>query len=157
ATRDLDFVIAPTREQVRGLVTSFPRSDFYVDERAALEALDTHGQFNVVDKNTGWKADFIIRKPRSFSTSEFDRRYRATLDGVELTVATAEDVLLAKLEWAKLGESERQIEDAATILRVRAHRIDREYLANWVRQLGVEAEWKAAARRAGLTSSETTT
>jgi hypothetical protein len=150
ATRDLDFVIAPARDQIRALVAAFPRDRFYVDERAALEALDSHGQFNVIDIHTGWKADFIIRKPRPFSRTEFDRRYRAGLDGVEVSIATAEDVLLAKLEWAGLGGSDRQIEDAATILRVRAHQIDRDYVETWVRELRVEAEWAKALRAAGL-------
>ena len=150
ATRDLDFVISPTREQVRALVAELPKDEFYVDERAALEALNGHGQFNAIDTTTGWKADFIIQKPRSFSRSEFERRYRATLDGVELTIATAEDVLLAKLEWAKLGSSDRQIEDAATILKARADRMDRPYLEVWIRQLGVESQWQAALRAAGI-------
>jgi hypothetical protein len=34
-----------------------------------------------------------------------------TLLGVAIHVATAEDTVLAKLEWAKLGESERQLAD----------------------------------------------
>jgi hypothetical protein len=144
ATRDLDFVISPTREQIRALVAALPKDEFYVDERAALEALNGHGQFNAIDTITGWKADFIIRKPRSFSTSEFERRYRATLDGVELTIATAEDVVLAKLEWAKLGSSDRQIEDAATVLRARAPHLDWDYLDRWTRHLGVEIQWRAA-------------
>lgn len=150
ATRDLDFVIAPTREQIRSLVSALPKDQYYVDEGAALEALNTHGQFNVIDTTTGWKADFIIRKPRPFSQSEFARRYRTTIDGVELAIATAEDVVVAKLEWAKLGSSQRQIEDVVTILRARATSIDQEYLNQWIGLLGVEAEWNAALQAAGI-------
>jgi len=150
ATRDLDFVISPTRNQVLALVAALPKEQFYVDEHAALEALNTQGQFNVIDMNTGWKADFIIRKLRSFSQAEFERRYRVTLDGVELSIATAEDVLLAKLEWAKLGGSDRQIEDAAAILRTRPREIDRPYVDGWIRQLGLEPQWAAALRISGI-------
>lgn len=85
-----------------------------------------------------------------FSETEFSRRYRASLDGVELTIATAEDVLLAKLEWAKLGESSRQIEDAAEILKARNAQLDHAYLTQWIRQLGVETQWSAALRVAGV-------
>lgn len=154
ATRDLDFVIAPTREQVRALVAALPKDQYYVDERAALEALNTHGQFNVIDTTTGWKADFIIKKPGSFSQSEFSRRYRTTVDGVGLTIATAEDVLLAKLEWARLGASHRQIEDAATILRARAGDMDQEYLNQWIQRLGVESEWDTVLRVSGISLQE---
>lgn len=150
ATRDLDFVIWPTREQIRALIAELPRGEFYVDERVALEALSSYGQFNVISLATGWKADFMIRKPRPFSETEFSRRYRATLDGVELAIATAEDVLLAKLEWAKLGESSRQIEDAAEILKARNTQLDQAYLNQWIQQLGVYAQWNAALRVAGI-------
>lgn len=64
ATIDLDFVVAPTRNQIRSLVAMLPKDHFYVDEGAALEALDTYGQFNAIHTESGWKADFIIRKPR---------------------------------------------------------------------------------------------
>jgi hypothetical protein len=40
-------------------------------------------------------------------------------EGMHVPIATAEEVVLAKLEWAKLGESARQVEDAAGILRAR--------------------------------------
>lgn len=150
ATRDLDFVIAPTREQVRALVAALPKDQYYVDEHAALDALNTHSQFKVIDTTTGWKADFIINKPRPFSQSEFSRRYRTTVDGVELVIATAEDVLIAKLEWAKLGSSQRQIEDAVTILRARSTSIDKEYLNQWIERLGIQTQWKEALRVSGI-------
>jgi hypothetical protein len=150
ATIDLDFVIAPTREQIRSLVAMLPREEFYVDEGAALEALNAHGQFNAIHMESGWKADFIIQKRRPFSTSELERRQRAILDGVELTIATAEDVVLAKLEWSKLGGSARQIEDAATVLRARRQRLDWDYLDTWIPRLGVEAQWSSALAAAGI-------
>ena len=59
------------------------------------------------------KVDLILRKDRTFSVTEFERRETHEVEGMRLTLATPEDVLLAKLEWAKLGDSERQLEDAA--------------------------------------------
>ena len=60
---------------------------------------------NVVDWVTGWKIDFIIRKSRAFSEEEFLRRTRFTLQAVPLSVASAEDVVISKLEWAKVAQS----------------------------------------------------
>jgi len=79
-----------------------------MDEAAALEAYDGEGQFNVVDLATGWKADLIMRRSRAFSSTEFDRRTVVEFEGMRVPIATAEDVVLAKLEWAKLGESARR-------------------------------------------------
>lgn len=150
ATQDIDFVVAPTRDQVALLLSQLPRTEYYVDEAAAFDALAHESQFNAIDLSTGWKIDFICRRSRPFSRTEFERRTRVDLDGFPLYVATAEDVLLAKLEWAKLGGSQRQVEDAAGLLRVRRDDLDRGYLLHWVAALELETEWLAAQRTAGL-------
>ena len=92
-----------------------------MDLDAALEARKHQSLFNVVDMATGWKIDLIIRKSRPFSQEEFRRRKRVNLQGGPLFVASAENVVVSKLEWAKLAQSQRgwHIEDVAGILRMR--------------------------------------
>lgn len=150
-TQDIDFVIAPTPDQLRSLAALLPATEYYFDLNAALDAQRRESLFNMIDLATGWKIDFIIRKSRPFSREEFDRRLIVEFEGMRLSVATAEDVLIAKLEWAKRGESQRQIEDAAGILRIRTENLDRKYIENWVRQLGLEEQWQAARQAGGGT------
>ena len=145
-TQDIDFVIAPTTDQLRSLL--LPATEYYFDLNAALDAQRREGLFNIIDLATGWKIDFIIRKSRPFSLEEFGRRLVVEFEGMHLSVATAEDVLIAKLEWAKRGGSQRQLEDAAGILRIRSGNLDRKYIENWVRELKLEKPWEAV-RRAG--------
>jgi hypothetical protein len=64
-------------------------------------------------------------------------------------VAAPEDIVLSKLEWAKAGGSLRQIEDAAGILKAQPA-LDFAYLAEWVRDLGIEEQWNAARAAAGI-------
>jgi hypothetical protein len=151
-TQDVDFVIMPTREQLRALVASFPDPHFYVDPAAAMEALGERGQFNVIDRENAYKADFIIQKGDPFNQEEFSRRTPAIVSGVPLMIATAEDVILSKLHWSKLGSSLRQIEDAAGILELRAAQLDRAYLEGWVAKLGLQEQWMAALKAARLPS-----
>jgi hypothetical protein len=40
--------------------------------------------FNVVDPETGWKADLILRKRRPFSETELSRREAADFQGISL-------------------------------------------------------------------------
>lgn len=150
ATQDIDFVISPTADQLRAFATMLPHKEYYLDLEAALEAQQRHGQFNVIDLATGWKVDLIVRKSRLFSREEFDRRGAVEFQGMQLVIATAEDVLLAKLEWARLGESHRQLEDAAGILRVRGTDLDHAYIQRWVGQLDLVEQWQAARRMAGI-------
>jgi hypothetical protein len=149
ATQDIDIVISPSPAQIRALAKDLPDSEYYVDEEAALDAVRRRTQFNVIDLETGWKIDLIIRKSRSFSLEEFERRETVTYQGMQLAVATAEDILIAKLEWAKRGSSLRQIEDAAGILRIRSHQLDQDYIEHWIGELGLEEEWNQC-REVGL-------
>jgi len=147
STQDIDVVIAPDRPGLERLMARFPEADFCVSRDAAMQAFRQTSLFNVIELASGWKIDFILRKARDFSRVEFERRMAADALGISIYVATPEDVILAKLEWAKRSESERQIEDAGGVLRVQGDRLERGYLARWVGELGLEAQWDAAVRR----------
>lgn len=67
--------------------------------------------------------------------------------GLPIWIATAEDVILAKLEWAKRTGSERQLRDVEGILQTQAEALDRPYLERWVRALDVVEEWQTVRER----------
>jgi hypothetical protein len=150
ATQDIDLIIEATPAQLRSLVDSLPRDKYYVDVDAALEALVCRSMFNVIDLATGWKIDLIIRKSRPFSEKEFGRRQRIDVQGIHLFVASAEDVILSKLEWAKLSQSLRHVEDAAGILRLRWGTLDHTYLETWVHALQLQTQWQEAKQKAAI-------
>lgn len=147
ATQDIDFVVDPTDEELARLVGLLETQDYYVSLDAAREALEVRGQFNAIDRTTGWKIDLIIRKDRPFSREEFSRRREESPLGFSLEVATAEDVLLAKLEWAKQTGSEQQMGDVVGILSSQGESLDRTYIEKWVEELELEDEWEAAQER----------
>jgi hypothetical protein len=144
ATMDLDLVVDATADQLRALVSTLAGPDIYVSEDAALEALAHQSMFNVIEISTGWKADLIIRRSRPFSRTEFGRRRAFEFEGTPLWVTTVEDLIIAKLEWATLGTSARQIEDVAALLRVAGGQVDTSYMERWIRELGLEPGWHAA-------------
>lgn len=144
ATLDVDLVIDASADQLTRLVAALTSPTTYVSAEAAREALAHAGMFNVIDTQSGWKADLIIRKPRSFSRTEFGRRQPLELDGVQAWVATVEDTIIAKLEWARLGGSARQLEDVEALLSVAGDALDRAYVERWVTELGLQHEWRSA-------------
>jgi predicted nucleotidyltransferase len=150
STQDIDVIVEATPAQLRGLVRSLPVDQYYSDLDAALQAHWAESMFNVIDLSTGWKIDFILRKSRPFSREEFRRRVRVNLQGVSLFVASAEDMVVAKLEWSKLAQSQRQIDDAAAILRARGETLDRSYIEKWTKELHLEGEWDKARGAAGI-------
>ena len=90
----------------------------------------------------------MIRKESEFSVTEFQRREEVQFGDLRLVVAKPEDVLIAKLEWAKTGESERQIRDAAGIIEIQGPALDREYVEKWVAALDLEDQWRRARTEA---------
>jgi len=143
-TQDVDIVIAPTLGSLQKLVRQFPEDEYYVSREAALQAYGAESLFNVIDLSSGWKIDFIVRKSRPFSLEEFERRREADILGTTLFIASAEDVILSKLEWAKMSGSERQINDVVGILRTQGDDLDLRYVERWVAVLGLESQWQQA-------------
>lgn len=143
STQDVDLVVELDRASLDRLLGGLPEDRYYVSPEAAVDAVRRRSQFNVIDFETGWKADLIVRKNRPFSASEFARRKAAHVLGVPVMIASPEDVILSKLEWAKKsGGSERQLRDVTGILRAPGQSIDRAYISRWVEELGVAELWE---------------
>lgn len=105
--------------------------------------------FNVVHLETGFKVDLIMRKSRQFSRVEFSRRQQAVYGGQNRWFATPEDVILAKLEWTMMGDTERQFTDALNVARIQGKALDRVYLQTWAKELEVEKLLRRLFRELG--------
>ncbi len=146
ATNDIDIVIAPAEGQLRKLKELLPETDYYFDLDDALDAVRRRSQFNVIDFASVWKVDLIIQKRRLYDRTAFDHKVSIDHEGIRLFVTTAEDSIISKLDWAKLGDSGIQLRDVAGILRARSELLDRAYIEHWVRELQLEEQWEAAGR-----------
>lgn len=141
ATMDVDLVIEAAPAGIDVFVDRMEARGYYVSREAAHDALASATMFNVIDPNSGWKADLIIRKARPFSEAEFARRETRELLGMSIAVSRVEDLIIAKLEWASLGGSSRQLEDVSTLIRLAAPELDTAYVQHWVEVLGLEVLW----------------
>ena len=136
-TQDADVIIETDLNAFLRFIESLG-DEFYADADAARNAHAGNRMVNVIHMATGFKVDLILRKARRFSKVEFERRQQIKFLGRLRWFATPEDIILAKLEWAKIGQSERQFEDALNVAKVQGHALDREYLAKWAPELGIE-------------------
>ena len=146
-TRDIDLVIDPDASSLEAFCGALDSERFHV--AGADEALAHRDMFNVIDLTSGWKVDCIIKKTRPFSDSEFERRTEVEIAGVTVAVATAEDTILAKLEWSKQSASAVQRADVAALLASPALELDQAYLDRWADVLGVRRELDEARAGAG--------
>lgn len=140
-TQDVDIVADIKLEHVPKLVEHL-QDGFYVDEVMIQKSVSQKSSFNILHKQSLFKVDIFIPRNRPFEQSQFRRAQLQALADIEhakAQVASAEDILLAKLEWYHEGGevSERQWRDVLGILKVQANALDMEYLHYWAHELGV--------------------
>ena len=156
ATMDVDIVADLRLEHVEPLVRILGDA-FYADAEMMRAAVRRRRSFNLIHLETMFKVDVFVRKERPFDQAQFERRVLQTMTtDPERTayVASAEDTILAKLEWYRMGgqTSDRQWRDVQDVLKVQEARLDLPYLRHWAAQLGLrdlmeralsEAEYQA--------------
>ena len=141
STLDADMVAEIHLEQVSALVKALG-DDFYADDEMIRDAINHLSSFNLIHLKTMFKVDVFIRKERPFDRIQFQRRVEqlfATNPEQKAFMTTAEDIILAKLEWYRLGNefSDRQWRDILGVLKVQANRLDLDYLRQWAVELKV--------------------
>ena len=126
-TRDIDLVVAFFLKDV-ALIQDVLGGDYYVSDEAAREAVMHQTSFNAIHTTTMIKVDFMIRKWEEFRLHEFERRRRMRIGDFEAWVVSKEDLILSKLDWARLSSSVRQMADVQNLL---ATGCDLDYIGEW--------------------------
>lgn len=127
STRDVDVVVAVQPEQLLAWLAAVDAAQFYVPTESARSAIRNGGSFNILHLVSGAKIDVFVPEPNDrLAGALLARRVRSEVFGVACWIASAEDVLLAKLRWRLTTRSERQWMDCGEI--VAAVPLDREYL-----------------------------
>lgn len=142
-TRGIDIVVQVSSADADRLTELF-RDDFYVEPDAVSRAIAERTAFNVIHTGSVVKVDFVVRKDSEYRREKFRRRRRVTIDDIAIFIVAPEDLIISKLDWARDSRSEIQLADVRNLLTADAD-LDREYLARWVRRLGLDALYREVA------------
>ncbi|MGB9300666.1 MAG: hypothetical protein WCD51_08750 [Anaerolineae bacterium] len=142
ATMDADLVADMRQEHVAPFVEALGET-FYADAEMMREAIGQHKSFNLIHLDTMFKVDVFVARPRDFDRAQLARRQLHLLaedPERRAYVASAEDTVLAKLEWYWLGgqASDRQWRDVLGVLKVQGQRLDLAYMRHMAAGLGVQ-------------------
>lgn len=132
ATRDFDFVIQLNENDILKFASNF-KVGYYCNEESIFDAVKHHSMFNIIDHESGYKADFIVLKNEIYRKTEFERRQRIMFFEKEVFVVSVEDLILSKLIWIQDFPSIMQKNDLEQLLELES--LDKVYLQKWVSDL----------------------
>jgi hypothetical protein len=130
-TRDIDIVVELSLERTDEFTDLFP--DSYFNKEIIRNEIIRKGIFNIIDHETGFKLDFIVRKETEYYQLAFNRRQRIKELDTELWVISLEDLIIAKIIWIQQIQSEKQIQDIENLLL--NPDVEMNYINDWCNKL----------------------
>ena len=140
ASGDVDVVADVQLHHVQTLAENL-KAEFYVDDLMMRRAISDGRSFNIIHLKAIFKIDIFI-PATELGRQQLVRREQHLLDSTGLQriwIASAEDTILAKLNWYRLGQgtSELQWRDVTGIIGAGRARLDQDYLNSWAERLGL--------------------
>ena len=142
-TQDVDIIARVGMNHVDPLVSQLS-SSFYIDAEMIRGAITNQSSFNLLHLETMFKVDIFVAGNGVFEQKQLARCTKRMLVNGDMNalayVVSAEDTILAKLRWYRMGgeTSERQWRDVEGVLKVQGERLDFEYMRGMAKQIGVD-------------------
>jgi hypothetical protein len=143
ATLDVD-IIADLKINHIAYLNQILEHQYYIDEDMIADAIRTSSSFNLIHLETIIKIDVFIHKEDSYAEMALRRKRQDTFEelaNVEFYFSSPEDIIIAKLQWYKIGGfvSERQWLDTIGVIKVQGDLLDKKYLKSWSQKLGLSS------------------
>lgn len=130
-TNDIDIVIQVHPYHVEKILKHFP--DWKDFEDSFKEDVKRGVLFNITDFDTGIRYDFITYRDSDYNWRAFERRIKVDFLGQECYIASIEDLIISKLQWYNISQSQKQLEDLKFLLLDDGLNMD--YINNWIYKL----------------------
>ena len=147
STRDVDVSVMLPLEQVGSFVQAFQSLDYYVFADAIIDAVIARQPFNIIDAQSGYKADIFVVDPQHPTPLEqraLQRRRRQVYDetsGAQAVFYSPEDVIVYKLKYYLEGRMPKHLRDIGAMLVVQGEALDYDYIAEWAERIGAADVW----------------
>jgi hypothetical protein len=142
-TNDLDIVL-DCEGIDPGQLSMLFLPEYFVDEEMVVNSI-VHGMmFNAIPVYGGMKVDLVPLPDEPFERQAFERRQVVDWHDTPVFATAPDDLVIAKLRWAKASGSERQLADVRAIMALELFDEHDEYFQRWISALGLEATLDAS-------------
>jgi hypothetical protein len=132
-------------------------SEYYIDEKAARDAIQHNTSFSGIHIGSLLKFDAFLSENSEFEQEVYRRvrRYALVENAYPFCLASPEDVVLMQLERYRAGgqRADDQWNDILGVLKVQGTELDFTYLQRWAAMLKVDDLLESAYSDAGLRES----
>lgn len=108
----------------------------------AETARANNGHFNLIHRDTGFKADMYPTGRDELNAWAFRGKRPVEFAGETVMLASPEYVIVRKLAYYREGRSEKHLRDIRAMLAVSGEQLDRSSLDEWIQRCGLETEWR---------------
>ena len=138
STKDADFVAEIGSQSIVQLANQLG-PQFRLDPQPSFEMVTMTLRYILEVVGVPFKIEVFRLSDDPHDQERFRRRRRVKLLGREVSVPTAEDVIVTKVRWAVLARRPKDSEDARAVIAVQGDRIDWDYVNGWCDRLGCRA------------------
>jgi len=144
-TNDIDVVLDLQARGIESFCKEFPAPEYYLSRAAVESAVRRRFQFNIIHPSSGFKVDCILAGSDAFDQEQLQRAVQVPQKEGAYAVrfASAEDVIIKKMEYFRLGQSEKHLRDISGILKTQGEQIDHAYIQMWAERKGLTEIWNA--------------
>lgn len=143
-THDIDIIVDLTTDFIEKFHDIYDEKRFYVPpvETLKIEAgRSSRGHFNLLDKESGFKADIYLKGQDKLHEWAFKKSVKGLIDSETVSIAPPEYVIVRKLIYYKEGRSEKHLEDIGNVIRTSREEIDFEEIEAKVKEFNLNEYW----------------
>lgn len=128
-------------------IRAFDSRAYYVPPVEGLEREASRtrgGHFNLIHRDTSLRADAYVLSADPLETWAFERRLRLPVEGISISAAPPEYVIVRKLQYYRDSGPDRHLRDVASMLRLSGEQVDSDSFIHWVDRLDLREQLEAA-------------
>ena len=141
-TSDIDIALFLNAAQILLLPTIFPEESYYLPPLDVIQIeckRGIRGHFNIIHHDSGMKADIYPSRNHPYLTWALQRKIRLPKDGVTISIAPPEYLIMHKLAFYQEGRHGKHIRDIVAVCCMQ--QVDVTLMSRAALELNLTKEW----------------